>query len=103
MTGARLVGAFTEVDWRSTTAAFDAVYVRGGEIESALGPMRVLDGLHAGVSFAGRPGSGAFNAAVRLLMSTAAGGGVPAAGALGIGDPAGGDAGVLGAVVDAPP
>lgn len=89
--GARLVGAFTEIDWRSTTAAFDAVYVRGGELESALGRVRARDGLYAGVSFAGRPGSGAFNAAVRLLVSTAAGG-EPAGGALGIGDAAGGGA-----------
>lgn len=88
--GARLVGAFTEVDWRSTTAAFDAVYVRGGELESALGRVRARDGLYAGVSFAGRPGSGAFNAAARLLVSTAAGGEPAAARALGIGDAAGG-------------
>ena len=90
--GSRLVGAFTEVDWRSTTAAFDAVYVRGGELESALGRVRARDGLYAGVSFAGRPGSGAFNAAARLLMSTAAGGDPAAAGELGIGDAGGGGA-----------
>ena len=45
--------------------------------------------MYAGVSFAGRPGSGAFNAAARLLMSTPVGGEPPGAGPLGIGDPAG--------------
>ena len=85
----RLVGAFTEIDWRSTTAAFDAIYVRGGEFESAPGRARARDGVYAGVSFAGRPGSGAFNAAARLLMSIPVGGEPPDAGPLGIGDPAG--------------
>ena len=88
--GTRLVGAFTEIDWRSTTAAFDVIYVRGGELESALGQVRARAGLYGGVSFAGRPGSGAFNAAVRLLVSTAAGGEPTDAGpTTGIGDPAG--------------
>ena len=85
----RLVGAFTEVDWRSTTAAFDAIYVRGGEFESGLGRVRAGDGVYAGVSFVGRPGSGAFNAAARLLVSTPVGGDLPDVVPLGVGDPAG--------------
>ena len=51
---AQLVGGFTEVDWRSTTAAFDAIYVRGGEFENSLGRVRAGDGLYAGVSFHAR-------------------------------------------------
>ena len=69
----RLVGGFTEIDWRSTTAAFDAIYVRGGALDDAPAGVRARDGLYAGVSFAGRPGSGAFNAALRLLTSVPVG------------------------------
>ena len=67
--GARLVGGFTEIDWRSTTASFDAIYVRGGAYESSLGQLQAGDGLYTGVSFVGRPGSGAFNTSVRVLTS----------------------------------
>ena len=73
----RLVGGFTEIDWRSTTAAFDAIYVRGGALDEAPAGVRPRDGLYAGVSFAGRPGSGAFNAALRLLTSFPVGQGAP--------------------------
>ncbi len=86
--GAQLVGGFTEVDWRSTTAAFDAIYVRGGEFENSLGRLRAGDGLYAGVSFVGRPGAGAFNTAVRVLMSLPIGGGTPDGDQFVIGDPA---------------
>ena len=65
--GARLFGAFTEVDWRVLTGALDVIYLRGGGAGS---PMEgVGDGLHAGASIAGRPGSGAVYAALRLLAS----------------------------------
>ena len=60
-TGAHLVGGFTEIDWRSTTTAFDVMYVRGG----ALG----ADGLYTGVSLVGRPGSGVFNTSLRVVSS----------------------------------
>ena len=82
----RLVGGFTEIDWRSTTAAFDVIYLRGGTLDGAPTGVRARDGLHAGVSFVGRPGSGAFNAAVRLLTSVPVGQGV-ADPALGLGVP----------------
>jgi hypothetical protein len=72
---AHLLGGFTEIDWRSTTAAFDVVYVRGGEF-NARGGLPVVpagtaagDGLYAGVSVVGRPGSGAFNVGLRALTS----------------------------------
>ena len=65
--GARLFGAFTEVDWRVLTGALDVIYLRGAGAGS---PMEgVGDGLHAGASIAGRPGSGAVYAALRLLAS----------------------------------
>ena len=67
--GAQLIGGFAEIDWRSTTAAIDAIYVRGGVFDGPLGRVRAGDGLYGGVSFAGRPGSGAFNASVRFLAS----------------------------------
>ena len=60
--GARLIGGFTEVDWRSTTTAFDVIYVRGGALGGA-------DGLYTGVSLVGRPGSGAFNTSLRVVNS----------------------------------
>ncbi len=77
--GAQLVGGFTEIDWRSTTAAFDVLYVRGGELGPALGAP-LGDGLYAGASFVGRPGSGVFNTSLRLVASTPLGD-VPAASA----------------------
>ena len=67
--GTHLIGGFAEIDWRSTTAAIDAIYVRGGAFDGPLGRGRARDGLYGGVSFAGRPGSGAFNAAFRFLAS----------------------------------
>ena len=57
----RLFGAFTEVDWRALTGAFDLIYLRGAEMAG--------DGLYTGFSLAGRPGSGALHAAVRILAS----------------------------------
>ena len=67
---AQLVGGFTEMDWRSTTTAFDVIYVRGGARDTAgLAAGRPRDGLHAGISFIGRPGSGAFNTSLRVLTS----------------------------------
>ena len=67
---AHLVGGFTEIDWRSTTTAFDVVYVRGGALDSAgLDARHIRDGLYAGVGFVGRPGSGAVNTALRVLAS----------------------------------
>ena len=84
--GARLVGGFTEIDWRSTTAAFDAIYVRGGALDDAPAALRAGDGLYAGVSFAGRPGSGAFNAALRLLTAVPIGQQARGAGPFGLGD-----------------
>ena len=86
--GTRLLGGFTEIDWRSTTAAFDAIYVRGGEFDSAVGRVRSGDGLYAGVSLVGRPGAGAFNAAVRVLTSIPFGEGTGEGAVLGIGDAA---------------
>ena len=86
--GAQLVGGFAEIDWRSKTAAIDAIYVRGGAFDSPLGRVRAAGGLHGGVSFAGRPGSGAFNAAVRFLVSIPMGTGGPAADAPPTGGPA---------------
>ena len=56
--GARLVGGFTEIDWRSMTAAFDAVYVRGGELDGTVGRLRAGDGVFAGVSFRRSSGGG---------------------------------------------
>ena len=87
--GAQLVGGFTEIDWRSTTTAFDVLYVRGGALGAALGAP-VGDGLYAGASFVGRPGSGVFNTSVRFVASMPLGD-VPAAAetALGIANPAG--------------
>ncbi len=76
---AHLVGAFTEVDWRSTTAAFDVVYVRGGEfaprgaLSAAATRATAGDGVYAGVSLVGRPGSGAFNLGLRALTSVPVG------------------------------
>ena len=83
----RLVGGFTEIDWRSTTAAFDVIYVRGGVLEGAPAGIPVRDGLYAGVSFVGRPGSGAFNAALRLLTSVPIGQEAPGADPTGNGVP----------------
>ena len=77
---AHLVGAFTEIDWRSTTAAFDVVYVRGGEftprgaLSAPAAEVTAGDGVYAGVSFVGRPGSGAFNLGLRALTSVPVGG-----------------------------
>ena len=85
--GAQLVGGFTEIDWRSTTAAFDAIYVRGGEFENTVGPVRAGDGLYAGVSLVGRPGAGAFNTAVRVLTSLPLGDGTQDGDQLEIGGP----------------
>ena len=65
--GARLLGAFTEVDWRVLTGALDVIYLRGGRAGSPVED--VDDGLHAGASIAGRPGSGAVYAALRFLAS----------------------------------
>lgn len=88
---AHLLGGFTEIDWRSTTAALDVVYVRGGEFTSGpglpLGPagMGAGDGLYAGVSFVGRPGSGAFNVGLRALTSMPVGD-TPSSGVLRVDD-----------------
>ena len=92
--GAHLVGGFTEIDWRSTTAAFDVIYVRGGELVSPTARLRAGDGLYAGFSLVGRPGSGAFNTTLRVVTSVPLGDRTqvpsPAVGDLsvGIGDPA---------------
>ena len=67
--GAHLFGGFTEIDWRSTTTAFDVLYVRGGRLADAVAHAPAGDGLYTGVSFVGRPGSGAFNTSLRLLAS----------------------------------
>ena len=67
--GAQLVGGFTEIDWRSTTTAFDVIFVRGGLEEAGLEEAGARDGLYAGVSFVGRPGSGALNTSLRVLTS----------------------------------
>ena len=56
-------------------------------LEGAPAGIRVRDGLYAGVSFVGRPGSGAFNAALRLLTSVPIGREAPGAGPPGIGVP----------------
>ena len=64
--GAHLFGGFTEIDWRSTTTAFDVMYVRGGALGTLLG---AADGLYTGLSLVGRPGSGAFNTALRVVTS----------------------------------
>ncbi len=86
--GAHLAGGFTEIDFRSMTAAFDVIYIRGGEFTTAFGSDRSGDGLYAGVSLVGRPGNGAFNASVRLLTSVPMGDDTPEATVLGIGNPA---------------
>ena len=75
--GARLFGGFTEIDWRSTTTAFDVIYVRGGALGTPLGS---ADGLYTGVSLVGRPGSGAFNTSLRVVNS------LPLGEASGLGD-----------------
>lgn len=86
---ARLIGAFTEIDWRSTTAAFDVVYVRGGRFADAGGlGIDAGDGVYAGLSFVGRPGGRALNVAVRLLTSVAVGDTVPELDLRGLGNPA---------------
>ena len=64
--GAQLFGGFTEIDWRSTTAAMDVMFVRGGALGTALG---AADGLYTGVSLVGRPGSGVFNVSLRVVNS----------------------------------
>jgi len=90
--GAHLVGGFTEIDWRSTTAAFDVIYVRGGEFTArgnfgspVVTADRVTagDGVYAGISLVGRPGSGAFNTALRVLTSVPVGARTPAGGVAG--------------------
>ena len=86
--GAHLIGGFAEIDWRSTTAAIDAIYVRGNAFDGPLGQARAGDGLYGGVSFSGRPGSGAVNAAVRFLASSPIGTDRPAADPLAINGPA---------------
>ena len=85
--GAHLVGGFTEIDWRSTTAAFDVVYVRGGQFAargelSGADRVRAGDGVYAGFSLVGRPGSGAFNVALRALTSVPVGERTPRAGVM---------------------
>ena len=91
---AHLVGGFTEIDWRSTTAAFDVIYVRGGEFavrdvigspSAAATPVSArlfgrgsTDGLYAGFSLVGRPGSGAFNTGLRVVTSVPLGDVAPA-------------------------
>ena len=72
-TGAHLFGGFTEIDWRSTTTAFDVVYVRGGALGT---PFGAADGLYTGVSLVGRPGSGAFNTSLRVVTSMPLGDGL---------------------------
>ena len=86
--GARLAGGFTEIDWRSTTTAFDVLYVRGGVPGPAVGGP-AGDGLYAGASFVGRPGSGAFNTSLRFVASVPVGDAAASAAALapGIADP----------------
>jgi hypothetical protein len=85
---AHLLGGFTEIDWRSTTAAFDVVYVRGGEF-NLRGGLPVVpagtaagDEIYAGVSVVGRPGSGAVNVGLRALTSIPVGD-TPSTGVLG--------------------
>ena len=72
-TGAHLFGGFTEIDWRSTTTAFDVVYVRGGALGT---PFGAADGLYTGVSLVGRPGSGVFNTSLRVVTSMPLGDGL---------------------------
>ena len=91
--GAHLFGGFTEIDWRSTTAAMDVLFVRGGTLGLWPG---AADGLYTGVSLVGRPGSGVFNASLRVVASMPLGDASPAssvvdertAGLLGIVNPA---------------
>ena len=78
--GARLFGAFTEVDWRVLTGALDVIYLRGGRAGSPVEGMG--DGFHAGASIAGRPGSGALSAALRFLASVPLGSESSGAGAV---------------------
>lgn len=86
---ARLVGMFTEIDWRFSTVAIDWIYVNGGTFRG-LSDVTAGDGIYAGVSFVQR--RGAFNSSFRLLGSIPLGDETPAGNPLGISDPAGGGA-----------
>jgi hypothetical protein len=103
-----LVGLFTETDFRSTTMAIDALYVKGGDfvapaasLPAASQPDNTLpgtttiavpatDGVYAGVSFVQRIST--INTAIRVVGSIPVGGRTPADNALEIGDPAAGGA-----------
>lgn len=87
--GTRLFGMFTEIDWRSSTVAMDAIYVNGGTFR---GPTEVEagDGIFAGISFVQR--FGLLNSSFRVLGSIPVGDKTPAGNALGISDPASGGA-----------
>ena len=86
----RLVGIFTETDWRATTIAIDAVYVHGGTFRrTGLGQVQAGNGLYTGLSFVQRLGS--VNTAFRLLGSIPVGDQTPEMNLLGVSDPSGGD------------
>jgi len=103
-----LVGLFTETDFRSTTMAIDALYVKGGDfvapaasLPAAEQPDNTLpgtttvsvpatDGVYAGISFVQRIST--INTAIRVVGSIPVGNRTPADNSLELGDPAAGGA-----------
>ncbi len=81
---AHLVGGFTEIDFESMTMAIDVIYIRGGEFAGATGPVLASDGLYAGFSAVGRPGSGFKNIALRVVTSVPLGDETPEGSVLGL-------------------
>lgn len=88
--GTRLFAVFTETDWRFSTVAVDAVFVRGGTFRQQGLEVQAGDGLYTGVSFVQRIGS--LNSSFRVLGSIPIGSETPADNALAISDPAAGGA-----------
>jgi len=99
-----LVGLFTETDFRSTTMAIDAMFVRGGNFVAPASDFPAAnvvpgtteisvpasDGAYLGVSFVQRIST--INTAIRLVGSLPVGERTPADNLLEIGDPATGGA-----------
>ncbi len=92
---ARLYGAFTEVDWRSTTMAVDALFVQGGKFNPGLvggtpGRVSLGSGLYGGISFVQR--LGLVNSSIRVLGSIPIGDETDESARALVGDPVGGGA-----------
>lgn len=87
----RLIGLFTETDWRFSTVAIDAIYVSGGTFRrEGFADVEASNGLYSGLSFVQR--LGALNTSFRLLGSIPIGDQTPEGNSLAITDPAGGGA-----------